>query len=250
MNIDVVLLPKFLPADSLATKTVVVLDVLRATTTIAAALSIGVVSIRAFADLAAARAAGEAQIPRPILCGEVHTLKAPGFDLGNSPRQFTAAHAGREMILATTNGTVALDAARSAAALFTGALVNATVTARAVAAVGRDVILLCSGTAGEISMEDLIGAGALCDGLLRCGNYEMARDIARIARRLFLGCRESLPAVLRETQGGRNNIAAGMEADIDVCAGFDTLEVVCVVDGRELLITKAAAAAPIMKPGT
>jgi 2-phosphosulfolactate phosphatase len=242
MNIDVVLLPAQLAVGSLAARTVVVLDVLRATTSIAAALSVGVVSIRAFADLDQAKAAAEAQSPRPILSGELHTLVAPGFDLGNSPRQFTAEYAGRSMFLATTNGTKALDAARSAGALFTGSLVNSTATARAAADAGRDVLLLCSGTAGQVSMEDLIGAGAICDTLIRLG-YETASDTARIARRLFLGVRDNLPAVLRETQGGRNIIAAGLEPDIDFAARLDSLPIVCAVDGRELLITAAGGAA-------
>jgi 2-phosphosulfolactate phosphatase len=121
-------------------------------------------------------------------------------------------------------------------------LVNATATARAAAGAGRDVLLLCSGTAGQVSMEDLIGAGAICDALIGLG-CEMASDIARIARRLFLGVRDNLPSVLRETQGGRNIIAAGLEPDIDFAARLDSLAVVGVVDGRELLITAGGGAA-------
>ena len=239
MTIEVLLLPEHLADELLPTKTVVVFDVLRATTSIAAALSVGVVGIRAFADLDQARAAAEAQTPRPLLCGELRALRAPGFDLGNSPRQFTPQHAGREMILATTNGTKALDAARGAAALFTAALVNATPTAAAAAATGRDIILLCSGTGGSISMEDLIGAGAVCDALLRLGQYDMPFDTPHIAQRLFSGCKDNLPAALRETLAARHIIAADLTADIDYAARLDVLDVVCAVDGRNLLITAA-----------
>jgi 2-phosphosulfolactate phosphatase len=239
MTIEVLLLPEHLADESLPTKTVVVFDVLRATTTIAAALSAGVVGIRAFADLDQARTAAAAQTPRPILCGESHALRAPGFDLGNSPRQFAPEHAGRQMILATTNGTKALDAARNAAALFTAALVNATPTARAAAATRRDIILLCSGTGGTISMEDLIGAGAVCDALLRLGKYEICNDTPHIAQHLFLACRENLPAALRETLAASHIIAADLAADIDYAARLDVMDVVCAVDGRNLLITAA-----------
>jgi 2-phosphosulfolactate phosphatase len=143
------------------------------------------------------------------------------------------------MILATTNGTKALDAARTAGVLFTAALVNATVAARAAAATGRDVLLLCSGTGGRISMEDLIGAGAVCDALSRLGSYELTYDSARIARSLFLACRDNLPAVLRGTQAGGHIIAAGLGPDIDFAARLDVLDVVGAVDGRNLLITAA-----------
>jgi 2-phosphosulfolactate phosphatase len=237
MTLDVVLLPSALPADSLAEKTVVVLDVLRATTTIAAALTAGITSIRAFPDLAQARAAAESLTPRPILCGELKALRAPGFDLGNSPRQFTPEHRGRAMILATTNGTVALNAARTAGALLTAALVNATPAARAAAATGMDIVLLCSGTGGLISMEDLIGAGAVCDALLRLGNFELAGDTPRIAQKLFLASRENLPAVLHESVAGGHIIAVGLELDIDYAARLDSLDVVGAVEGRDMLIT-------------
>src|SRR5687767_9986732 len=97
MNVDVVLLPSELQPGQLAGRAVAVFDVLRATTTMAAALAAGVKEIRIFPDVAAARAAAAAYPgPQPILCGEAKCLPPPGFDLGNSPGAFQqAAHAGR-----------------------------------------------------------------------------------------------------------------------------------------------------------
>ncbi len=177
MDIEVVLMPKYLGDSPLAERTVVVFDVLRATTTIIAALAAGVRSVRAFADLAEAKSAKVAT-PEAILCGELNALPVPGVDMGNSPGQFTPEHAGRDVLLATTNGTKALNAARSAAALFAGALVNAKSAARTAASANRAVLLLGSGTNGEISMEDTIGAGAVCDHLLQSGKYSLANDTA------------------------------------------------------------------------
>lgn len=237
MDIEVALMPKYLGDSPLAGKTVVVFDVLRATTTILAALAVGIRSVRAFADLGEAKAAA-AVTPGAILCGEVKALPAPGVDMGNSPGQFTMEHSGRDVLLSTTNGTKALSAARSAAALFAGALVNAAAAARAAALTNRAVLLLGSGTNGDVAMEDAIGAGAVCDLLLKDGKYSLANDAARMSHRLFLACRSDLPRVLRDCQGGRNVIKAGLEADIDFAARLDVFDFAAVVDKENLVIRR------------
>jgi len=235
MDVTVVLLPAYLGNESLADKTVIVFDVLRATTTITSAFAAGIPSIHVFAELDDAKRAAASTNPRPILIGELNALPAPGVDLGNSPRQFTKEHAGRDIFMATTNGTKAMAAARSAAKMFTGALVNASAVSHAALETGRSVLLLCSGTAGAISMEDTIGAGAVCQKLADAG-YFLANDVARMARRLFLACREDLPNILRETQGGRNNIKVGLDADIAYAAQLDKFDIVGEVDTKTLTI--------------
>ncbi|HEX4056490.1 MAG TPA: 2-phosphosulfolactate phosphatase [Tepidisphaeraceae bacterium] len=238
MDIEVVLTPTGLGKTSLVGKTVVVFDVLRATTTIIAAFAAGIRSVHAFADLADAKSAAAAQTPRPILCSELHALPAPGVDMGNSPGQFTAEHSGRDVFMATTNGTKALNAARSASTLFVGALVNSAAAAKAAAATIQPVILLGSGTYGEIAMEDAIGAGAVCDHLLRSGKYCPANDAARMAHQLFLSCRNDLPRVLRDCQGGKNVTKAGLEPDIDFAARLDVFDIAGVVNTQNLVIRR------------
>jgi 2-phosphosulfolactate phosphatase len=235
IEIRVVLMPSGLDG-SLAGKTCVVFDVLRATTTMIAGFAAGIRRIHAFAELEDARRASAAYTPKPILCGELHALPAPGVDLGNSPGQFTADHAGREMFMATTNGTKALNAARAASDLFIGALVNTAAVARAAAATNRPIVLLGSGTAGEISMEDTIGAGAVCDALLKRDGFVLANDVARMAHRLFIYCRDNLPTVLRDGQGGRNIHRVGLDADVDFAARLDVFDLVGVVDTGNLVI--------------
>jgi 2-phosphosulfolactate phosphatase len=238
MDVEVVLTPAYLSQSLLAGKSVVVFDVLRATTTIIAALAAGIRSVHAFGDLDNARSAAAAQTPRPILCSELHALPAPGVDLGNSPGQFTAEYWGRDVFMATTNGTKALNAARSASALFAGALVNAAAAAKAAASANRAILLLGSGTNGEIAMEDTIGAGAVCHYLLQQTRYSLANDAARMAYRLFLACRDDLPRVLRDCQGGRNVAKVGLEADIDFAARLDVFDIAAAVDTRTLVIRR------------
>jgi 2-phosphosulfolactate phosphatase len=194
------------------------LDVLRATTTMAAAFAAGVREILVFPDIESVRRA-KRQIPNALACGEQNCLKPDGFDLGNSPGDFGPQHIGETLLMSTTNGTKAILAARGGAAIFTGALVNARAVAKKVQAFRRDVTLLCAGTNGEVAMEDVIGAGAVT---LFFGEIE-ATDTALLARQLVLASEKVLPQVLRTTAGGQNIIKAHLEKDIDFAAHMNII---------------------------
>lgn len=237
MNADVVFLPNLLTPGSISARAVVVFDVIRATTTMAAAFVAGVKEIRVFDSPAAAEAAAPSVEGSPLLCGEVDALPPPGFDLGNSPREFNPAkHAGRTLLMSTTNGTRAIVAARAAKALFVGALVNASATARAVAATKLDVTLLCAGTEGAFSIEDMLGAGAVLEALKRLGDYAPSSDAALIALQLFRASRDDLPSVLREGRGGQNVIRIGLEPDLDFASQMDSIDIAARVTDQPLTV--------------
>ncbi len=206
-----------------------------------AALAAGVGEIRVFDSLDAARAAAKDAGPRGVLCGEEKCLRPADFDLGNSPGGFNASHRGATLFMATTNGTRAIVAAQGAAAVFVGALVNAAAVARAVSKDGRDVTLLCAGTDGQIAMEDLIGAGAVIAEIQRRMPVEISGDAARVAQRLFDSARNDLLAALRDAQGGRNVIAAGLDADIEFAARLNAIDAVGVVHPNPLRVAAASA---------
>lgn len=224
MNIEVVQLPKDLRDHHLVDRAVAVFDVLRATTSMTAALSAGVSGIRIFARLDDARdAAGSFHGPK-ILCGESACLPPEGFDLGNSPGAFERSkHAGRTMFMCTTNGTRALVATASASRVFAGAIVNASAVAKVLGAAGRDVTLLCAGTDGEVAAEDLIGAGAVIAAM---GGANLVGEPANVAERLFAGNRDNLHAALADAAGGRNVIRAGLPEDVAFAAVLDRFDVV------------------------
>jgi 2-phosphosulfolactate phosphatase len=224
MKVDVVLLPRDLPV--VADRAVAVFDVLRATTSMAAALAAGVKEIRIFPEVEAARAAAAGFAGKKLLCGEIGCLAPPGFDLGNSPGAFSAEHAGRTLFMSTTNGTRALIAAQSARVVLTAALVNAAAVAHRLHQLGLEVVLLCAGTDGAIAMEDVLGCGAVLDSLRQRRPAEPASDIARMALRLFHGTRDDLKGVLRQAQGGVNIIKAGLPEDIDFAARLNLLTAV------------------------
>lgn len=240
MHIDTILLPRDLKPGDLDERCVVAFDVLRATTTMTAALEAGVEELRIFDSLDAARAAAGRFEGSRLLCGEHRCLPPPGFDLGNSPAQFVPAeHRGRTAFMSTTNGTRAIVAARDAAVLLIGALVNAGAVARAAASTGRDVTLLCAGTDGQPALEDLIGAGAVAAAITGSGIGEVTvDDVTLIARRLFESAHNDLPATLRTAQGGRNLLAVGLDADIAYAARLDVHTAVGVVTGGSPVVRR------------
>ena len=239
MKVDVVFLPALLRPEHLAGRAVVVLDVLRATTTMIAALAAGVKEIHVFEDLESAVRGKQHAEPSALLCGERDCVAPPGFDLGNSPRAFDAAmHSGRTVLMSTTNGTRAIAATRTAAETLIGALTNASAVAHYLAQRQMDVTLLCAGTAGQIATEDIIGAGAIVHGL-QTADIEPKSDAVDIALRLFESSENDLRGVLRTSRGGRNVIAAGLEPDIDFAANLNSCDI--VAHARDLRVTRAAA---------
>ena len=234
MNIDVVPLPRDLRPGQLADHVCAVFDVLRATTTITAALASGVRAIHLFADLQSARAAAAEHPEERVLCGEEACLRPADFDLGNSPGQFTSSHRNATLFMCTTNGTRALLAAREAHQIIPATLVNARAVAAVLKQSGRDVTLLCAGTNRQIASEDLIGAGAVINEL-GVGDLTAA---ARDAHERFLASSHDLVRALRDTPGGQNIIAARLEPDIDFAARLSVFDVVGVAAGDPLIVTR------------
>ena len=235
MNVDVVLLPRELEERQLVGRAVALFDVLRATTTMAAALAAGVSAIRVFGDVAGVRAAAAtADAAGHLLCGEECCLRPEGFQLGNSPGALVReTHGGRTLLMSTTNGTRAILAAKGAALRVTAAVVNATAAAQVLADSRLDVTLLCAGTGGQVAMEDVLGCGAVIASLRVVAGPAtvfLARDTARLAHRLFLDNRHRLAELMADAEGGRNVTAAGLAEDIAFAARLDALDVVGVIE--------------------
>jgi 2-phosphosulfolactate phosphatase len=239
MKVQVVQLPRLLEPSHLEDRTIVVFDVLRATTTITAALEAGVTEIRIFGSTTEALAAAGTFEGRRLLIGEQNALPPAGFDLGNSPGDLSLdKHAGMTVFMATTNGTRAIVAARTAPVVLIGCLLNAFAVAQQLKTIGRDVTLLCSGTEGEPAKEDSIGAGAVLDSLLKLGNAEADGEVATMARELFTEAADTLPDALAATKGGQNVIRVGLQKDITFAARLDAMSVVGRVSDRPLRVTE------------
>jgi 2-phosphosulfolactate phosphatase len=239
MKVEVVFLPRELKEAHVRDRAVVVFDVLRATTTMTAALAAGAKEIHVFATLDEARIASSASKDQRLLCGEVKCLPPAGFDLGNSPGAYVSnLVGGKTLFMSTTNGTRALAAARGATKLYVAALVNATAAAGALAQTGLAVTLLCAGTDGEIAPEDLIGAGAVMDELQQLADVQLGAEETKVLT-TFRKSRTSLLDYLRNTTGAQNVIAVGLEEDVKFAARLNVFDVVGEVDPRNLVVRPA-----------
>ena len=209
----------------------VVIDVLRATTTIAWALHHGAEAVQAFAAIDDLQAAASTwpQASR-LLLGERGGQKLPGFDLGNSPVAVVPEKvAGKRLFMSTTNGTRALDRVRDVPLLMTAALPNRDAVSKRLSERRPDTLAIVgSGWEGAYSLEDSLAAGALVDRLQQLNPRALcANDEATAAQALWKQWMDNPEACLRTATHGQRLIRLGdHDADFRCCAGLDELSVV------------------------
>lgn len=229
--IDVFASPGAIPVDyTLEGRCCIVIDVLRATTCMTAALENGAAELIPVAEVEAARALRERDAGI-LLCGERGALPIAGFDWGNSPEDFSEERvAGRRIAMTTTNGTRAILAASGAACILIGCLRNARACAQRARETGLPVTVLCAGTAGRFSAEDILAAGAIVSALdMPCD------DLGVAARCLYEAHRDALPAFLAGAEHVRRLHALGLGRDAAYCLDADTSDTVPIF--REGIIT-------------
>jgi 2-phosphosulfolactate phosphatase len=235
--ISVHLLPGLFEPVDLRGGVAVVIDLLRATSTIIHALAAGATSVVPCGEVEEARRlAAQAPSGTFVLGGERGGLKIPGFDLGNSPGEYTReVVAGKTLIFTTTNGTRALIRAKEARRVLVGALVHLGALVDLLAEETGPVHLVCAGTEGRITLEDVLCAGAIAHWLnLAVDDADVGDDSTQLALSLFASCghnydrayEDRVLAILRQSRGGRNLIDCGLGADIAVCAEQDKFDIV------------------------
>jgi len=211
----------FTPSEEILAPLGIVIDVLRATSTITQAIASGYERVLCCAEVdearAAAAAAGDA-----VLGGERDAVRIDGFDFGNSPREFTGRPAAGTLVLTTTNGTrLLLAAAARSDTVLVGSLLNlGALVAEAHASGAEDVAVLCAGVLGELALDDAYVAGRIAESL---GGE--ATDSAAAAIRLARSF-SSHEEGLSSSQSARNLLEAGLEEDLAFCARESVLEVV------------------------
>jgi 2-phosphosulfolactate phosphatase len=235
--LNVYTLPDQVTPEELAGGAVVVIDVLRAATTITHALAAGAVEVIPCLEVDEARQIA-GQIGKGVITGgERGGLPIPGFDLGNSPSGFTPERVGgRTVVFTTTNGTRTMMRCRQAKRVLVGAFVNAAAIVRALAGEER-IHLVCSGSGGQISRDDILYAGLLVERLVAEGAGYRLNPQAVAAREDWLATfpsglpsPEQLAAELAQTIAGRKVISIGLERDILDVARIDRFAIVPVLD--------------------
>ncbi len=218
----------------------IVIDTLRFTTTACHALRAGANSVRVAATVEQARNLAAQVSQRPLLCGERHCNLIEGFDLGNSPSEYSSSNVqGRDLVFTTTNGTLAVEAVRQSKHILLAALVNRAAVCRTVQTdLTGDLAIVCAGTDGQVAVEDVLTAGAIVDQLLQSEDFTSGHDTATLAvlawqavhaEHVFhqLETRDRFHALvhaLQNTLGGRNLLDAGYENDIQFAAQIDTID--------------------------
>lgn len=238
MNIEVLWSQSELEESRLAGRVAVAVDVVRATTTILAALEAGAERVVPVATLREARkAARDAEGRpglRPLLCGERDGRRIEGFDHGNSPRELAeAAVEGRTLIFTTTNGTPLLRRAQAADLVLLACFRNLSAVVRRLVADDRDAVLACAGKERRPALDDLLCAGHLVRILERRLGEEIELGAgARDALALAASVGEPDPTWLAETAAGRALVDVGLAADLNWCAEVDaTLGVPVLKEG-------------------
>jgi 2-phosphosulfolactate phosphatase len=211
----------FTPDEPVSVPVAVVVDVLRATSTIAQALASGYRRVLCCREVDEARELAQAEAPA-ALGGERRAVRIEGFDFGNSPREFTAPPAAETLVLTTTNGTrLLLAAAERCERVLVGSLLNLAAVVEAVRASGaEEAAVLCAGLHGELVLDDAYCAGRIAEAL--GGDPEDSAKAAILLARSFASHEEGLSAS-RSAANVRN---AGLEEDIAFCARESVLDVV------------------------
>ena len=216
----------------------VVFDILRATTTMITALANGAEAIIPVAEISEAMALRQ-QRPEVLLAGERDGLRirkeltgGVEFDLGNSPREFSAEKVqGKTIVMTTTNGTRALRACAGAKAVLIGSFLNL----RAVSTWLKEqrpahLLLVCSGTFDQSALEDTLAAGALCERIWQNYAGGQIADSAEIARRIYPLMQHDLLGAMKHSRNGRRLLAnPDLRSDVWYCVQRETIPFVAAL---------------------
>jgi 2-phosphosulfolactate phosphatase len=209
----------FTPGEATPAAVGVVVDVLRATSTIVQALAAGYERVLCCAEIDEAHELAAREGPA-VLAGERRLEHIDGFDLGNSPREVAGKPAAPTLILTTTNGTrLLVSAAERFERVYVGSLLNLDAVAAAARESGEDVAVLCAGVLGELALDD-----AYCAGRIALALGGEPEDSAQAAIRLaasFASATDGLGA----SRSASNLRRHGLEADLDWCARESVLAV-------------------------
>ncbi|MDK9700322.1 MAG: 2-phosphosulfolactate phosphatase [bacterium] len=232
MKIDVCILPQEASTERMKEHSVAVIDVLRASTTILFALENGarnVIPTDAVAD--AMGLAQQFERDSILLCGERDGVKIAGFDLGNSPTEYTVeAVSGKTLVYSSTNGSKTLLKSHGAKHSILASFNNLSAAARYLLSQGTDVTIVCSGKLERFALEDAVCAGVLVTVLCELvgeSEYTLSDGAVAVAA-LAQQLQGDLLAMLKLSQHGSYLESIGMGSDLPICAAIDRFDFVPV----------------------
>jgi 2-phosphosulfolactate phosphatase len=230
-NIEVCPTPELVDLYGVEGKTVVVIDILRATSCMTTAIAHGIKSIIPVATLEECKTLQKKGF---IAAAERDGKMADGFDLGNSPFSYMdRALAGKTIAVTTTNGTQAIVKSKKAEEILVGSFLNKSAIINYLKSQPNDVLLVCAGWKGQINLEDTLYAGAIIEGLK--GAFIFENDSAITALTLYKVAKNDMLGFLSNSSHVRRLKGLNITKDIAFCLKSDVYNVIPVMRGKELV---------------
>lgn len=212
---------------------IVVIDVLRATSAICAAFYNGVSELIPVSTIEEAK---EYQEKGFLVGAERQGKIVEGFDFGNSPYSYMQEDfKGQTVVLSTTNGTRAINIAKTAGEVVIGALTNLDILKEWLERQDKNVLCLCSGWQNKFNLEDTICAGAILDHLLNTGNFQSVEDSSIAAKYLFLSAKDNILGYLKASSHRRRLLNLNLSEDIKFCLTPNATPVIPVLEGDRII---------------
>ncbi|MEI8135059.1 MAG: 2-phosphosulfolactate phosphatase [bacterium] len=236
MKVQVYFSPNSLDEIDLRDKTIVVIDVLRASTTITFAMNAGAREVIPVSSVdQAMKIVGNLFSTLTMLCGERGGKRIEGFKLGNSPSEYTPeVVSGKSLILTTTNGAVALTKAKYAHHCFVGSFVNLSAVVTTLLALPdldkTGLTLICSGREGDFSLEDAVCAGMMLSKLSEAMPNIDLTDSARTVLAIYKEYGNDILGTLQSSDHGKYLTSIGFANDILTASELDRVPIVPVME--------------------
>lgn len=237
-KVNVFFTPARLSASGVEGRAAVVIDVLRATSSMVEALANGARAVFPTESIEhALELHGSLDREGTLLCGERRSLPIDGFDLGNSPSEFAKeVVADKQLIMTTTNGTRAFLATRGADRILAASFLNLGAVVDALAG-DRRIVVVCAGKEGRFSLDDAVCAGHLVRRLLAEGGDDEAElDDSALAAAQLASDFEPSKETFGATAAGRALVEVGLGGDLALCAAVDRHAIVPVLHDRAITV--------------
>jgi 2-phosphosulfolactate phosphatase len=232
LTVDVCLSPHLYPVYHRDDSIVVIIDILRATSAMCTAFEHGVEKM---IPVASVEEAEEYKKQGFLVGAERNGIALEGFDFGNSPYSYmTDAIKGQTIVISTTNGTQAIEAARNAYKVVIGAFTNISALCEWLQFQNRNVLLLCSGWKNRFNLEDSVFAGAVTENLVASGMYRTG-DAALAVSGLYTLAKKNPYKFLHNSSHAERLAAMGLKEDIKYCMQVDLTKAIPILDGKHLI---------------